>query len=216
MNKAVELMMAWGNFDAKHPKGTLEDFCRDYLIHKTEEKGNTWQSTKWPTPVSLDFALMRMTGRVAKLHTIYSTSAIEGTGINSSDEFSLLNAIQCLDEPRKTEAIYTALFELSTGTDMMNRLKKIGFISEYDDKEDRRSKRIKITPKGQKALGACRKQMGQLAELEYKDLTNEEKKICLQLLGRIDEKFSNLWLSHKGKSFEEIYSEIMGRAENTI
>lgn len=208
MNKAVELMNEWGNFDAKHPNASLEDFCRDYLNRKIENKGTTWHSSKWPTPVSLDFALMRMTGRIAKLHTIYSAAATEGSGINSSDEFSLLNAIQCLAEPRKTEAIYTALFELSTGTDMMNRLKKIGFISEYDDKEDRRSKRIKITPKGQKALTACRKRMGQLAEMEFFGLTNEEKRSCLQSLGRIDEKFSNLWLSHKGKDFEEIYKEM--------
>jgi DNA-binding MarR family transcriptional regulator len=210
MNKAVELITEWGNFDARHPDGSLEDFCRAYLSHKTKSKDNTWQSSKWPTPVSLDFALMRMTGRVAKLHAIYSTIATEGSGINSSDEFSLLNAIQRLGEPRKTEAIYMALFELSTGTDMMNRLKKIGFISEYDDKEDRRSKRIKITPKGQKALGACRKRMGQLAEMEFFDLTGEEKRFCLQSLGRIDEKFSDLWLAHKGKEFDEIYKEVTG------
>lgn len=208
MNKAVELITEWGNFDEKHPNSSLEDFCRHYLIHKTGDKDTTWRSAKWPAPVSTDFALMRMTGRVAKLHAIYSVAAAEGTGISSSDEFSLLNAIHCLDEPRKTEAIYTALFELSTGTDMMNRLKKIGFISEYDDKEDRRSKRIKITAKGQKALAACRKRMAQLAEIEFQDLTNEEKKLCLQLLGRIDEKFSNLWLLHKGKEFEEIYKEM--------
>jgi DNA-binding MarR family transcriptional regulator len=210
MNKAVELITAWGDFDAKHPNSNLQDFCRYYLLSKAETESKTWQSPKWPMPVTVDFALMRLTGRIAKLHSIYAQAAAEGTGIHTSDEFSLLNAIYCLNEPRKTEAIYTALFELSTGTDMLNRLKKNGYISEYDDKEDKRSKRIKITPKGQKALAACKKRMGQLAELEYSDLTNDEKKLCLQLLGRIDEKFSNVWLSHKAKSFEEIYKEVIG------
>jgi len=210
MNKAVELITEWGKFDGRHPNGSVEDFCRYYLMDKAEKESNTWQSEKWPAPVTLDFALMRLIGRVGKLHTIYSTSATEGTGINSSDEFSLLNAIQCSNLPRKTEAIYTSLFELSTGTDMLNRLKKIGFISEQDDKEDRRSKRIQITPKGQKALAVCRKRMGQLAEMEFYDLTGDEKRWCLQLLGRIDDKFSKLWLSHKAKPFEEIYKEVIG------
>jgi len=215
MNKAVELITEWGKFDARHPSGNLEDFCRYYLIHKAGNKNSTWQSKKWSAPVPIDFALMRLTGRIAKLHNIYAMAATDGTGINTSDEFSLLNAIQHLNEPRKTEAIYTALFELSTGTDMLNRLKKIGYISEYDDKEDRRSKRLKITQKGQKALAACRKRMGQLAEMEFHDLTDDEKKLCLQLLGNIDEKFSGLWLAHKGKAFEEIYKEVLGESLKT-
>jgi len=208
MHKAVELVTEWGKFDALHPNGALEDFCRYYLIHQTEKERKTWQSKKWPTPVTIDFALLRLTGRIVKLHTIYAASAIEGSGINTLDEFSLLNAVQGLGEPRKTEAIYTALFELSTGTDMLNRLKKVGLIAEYDDTEDRRSKRIKLTPKGQKALLACRKRVEQLAEMEFKDLSSDEKRLCIQLLGSVDEKFSRLWQSQKGKGFEEVYKEM--------
>jgi DNA-binding MarR family transcriptional regulator len=119
-----------------------------------------------------------------------------------------LNAIDSLNEPRKTEAIYRALFELSTGTDMLNRLKKIGYISEYADVEDRRSKRIKITTKGHKALAICRKRMTQLANLEFYHLSPDEKKICIHLLSGVDAKFSTLWLSHKGMNFEDIYREM--------
>lgn len=213
MNKAVELITEWGDFDAKHPNSNLEDFCRYYLMHKTKKKGNTWQSTRWPTPVTVDFALMRLIGRILKLHSIYAITATEGTGINTFDEFSLLNAVQCLNEPRKMDAIYTALFELSTGTGMLNRLKKIGLIAEYDDIEDRRSKRVKTTAEGQKVWETCRNQLGKLAEMEFYDLTEDEKRLCIQLLNKIDEKFSKLWLSHKGKPFEEIYKEMVGEPE---
>jgi len=209
MRKVVELITEWGSFDEQHPEGSIEEFCRYYLIQKAGEGDKVAQQPMFPVPVPVDFALMRLINRIVKLHTIYAVAATAGTGINTSEEFSLLNAIDSLNEPRKTVAIYTALFELSTGTDMLNRLKKIGFIIEYDDTEDRRSKRVKITPKGYKALAICRKRMTQLAEMEFHDLTFDEKKICIRLLSSVDTKFSGLWQSHKGKDFEDIYKDVV-------
>ena len=211
MHKVVELITEWGSFDEQHPEGSIEEFCRYYLIQRSGEEDKVAQHPLFPVPVPVDFALMRLINRIVKIHTIYAVAATAGTGINTSEEFSLLNAIDSLNEPRKTVAIYTALFELSTGTDMLNRLKKIGFLVEYDDTEDRRSKRVKITPKGYKALAVCRKRMAQLAEMEFHDLTSDEKKICIRMLSSVDTKFSGLWQSHKGKDFEDIYHDIVPR-----
>ena len=209
MNQAVELITEWGTFNAQHPKSSIEEFCRYYLLNKSNSQDAMSQTAMFPKPVSVDFALMRLINRVVKLHAIYAIAATAGTGINSSEEFSLLNAIDYLNEPRKTVAIFTSLFELSTGTDMLNRLRKIGFTEEYDDTEDRRSKRIKITAAGYNALAICRKRMSQLAEMEFYDLTSDEKKICIQLLSSVDEKFSAMWQSHKGKDFDAIYDEVV-------
>ena len=70
MNKAVELINEWGAFDAGHPQGSIEEFCRYYLAHQ-RQKGN---GDKLPTgrflPVSTDGVLMRLIGRIFKLHSI--------------------------------------------------------------------------------------------------------------------------------------------------
>jgi DNA-binding MarR family transcriptional regulator len=178
LNKAVELVTELAGFDERYPDGSVEDFCRYYLLHKSGQNKlpNTHVGL---APAAIDFSLMRLIGRISKLHTIYALKATEGTGINSSEEFSLLNSIVSLNEPRKTEAIYTALFELSTGIDMLNRLKKVGFIEEYNDKDDRRSKRVKVTTKGMVALSTCRVRMLKLAEMEFFDLSNDEKENML-------------------------------------
>jgi len=209
MNKAVELITAWGNFDAQHPKNSVEDFCRHYLTHKREKV----QEIKLPKgglmPPTIDGQLMRLLGRIMKLHSIYTVSATEGTGINSIEEFSLLNIVHELKEPRKSEAISTSLFELSTGTDMLNRLKKMGFITEYNDKEDKRAKRLKITAKGEKVLAACRKNIGRLAAMMFLDMSEDDKLLCYQLLKPVEIKFSVARQSHKGKSFNAVYEEGM-------
>ncbi|RFM26180.1 MarR family winged helix-turn-helix transcriptional regulator [Deminuibacter soli] len=207
MNKAVALITAWGDFDARYPESSLEDFCR-YYLNTNDTKSTAVAKSPWQMPVSTDFVLMRLVGRIYKLHSFYAAIAMDGTGINTSEEFSLLNAIDGLNEPRKTEAISKALFELSTGSDMLSRLKKIGYISEYADAEDGRSKRLKMTAKGSKALATCRKRMNLLAEMEFHDLTTDEKKLCIHLLNTVDNKFSAAWLLHKGKRFEDIYKEV--------
>jgi DNA-binding MarR family transcriptional regulator len=209
MNKAVQLVAAWGEFDREHPKGSLEDFCRNYLRQRQAASNNENASRHSSETGGTDFALMRLNGRIYKLLSIYAQTAADGTGINTIDEFSLLNAIQGLKNPKKTEAIYTSLFELSTGTDMLTRLKKIGYISESADQEDKRSKRITLTPKGQKALLACRKRIEKMAEMIFHDMTEEDKRRSIQLLSVVDSKFEKLWLDHKGLSFDEIYSDVM-------
>lgn len=207
MNKAVELITEWGAFDEQHPDSSIEEFCRHYLAGKQTRK-LVPQEGKF-LPVHSDGILMRVIGRIFKLHTIYTVAALEGTGINTIDEYSLLNTVAQLKEPRKTEAIYAALQELSTGTDKLNRLKKLGYLTEYDDKEDKRSKRLKVTPKGEKVLVVCRKRISQLAELMFLDMTDDDRKLCVQLLKGVETKFTGIWQSHKGKNFEEIYTEIL-------
>jgi len=206
-------MAEWGKFESKNPAGELEDFCRSYLEQKMAATKPVVKPA-WSGSANTDFGLMRLLGRIVKLQASYAMTAMAGSGINTIEEFSLMNAIYHLNEPRKKDAISTALFELSTGTSMLERLIKAGMITEYADKEDGRSKRIKITAKGNKALSFCRKQMELLAQMEFYDLTAAEKKTCIGLLSGIDTKFSARWLLHKGKSFETVYHEMTGGKSN--
>lgn len=209
MNKAVALITEWGAFDAKHPEGSLEDFCRYYLAHQQGSADKEKLPAGRFMPVSTDGVLMRLIGRIFKLHGIYTTSALEGTGISNMDEYALLNTIMQLGEPRKTEAIYAALQELSTGTDKLNRLKDLGYLNEYADKEDKRSKRLKVTPKGEKVLVICRKRVSQLAHIMLHDMAEDDKRLCFHLLKNVETKFIEVWPSHKGMDFEDIYKDVM-------
>lgn len=206
MNKAVTLVTAWGAFDAQYPEGSLEDFCRHYLAQ--QQRTPAVKPSKYQPNTSAGM-LMRTIGRIFKLHTIYTSAALEGTGIANIDEYALLNAILLLQAPRKTEVIYAALQELSTGTDKLNRLKKLGYLKEYDDPDDKRSKRLKVTAKGEKVLAQCRKRISQLAEMMMHDLSEDDKQLALQLLKGVETKFTGSWQSHKGQGFEEIYKEVM-------
>ena len=99
---------------------------------------------------------------------------------------------------------------------MLNLLKKRGLIKEYGDKEDKRSKRIELTVKGEKAIDECKGRIVKNAGMIMHDLTENDKELCIQLLKNGQIKFSTLWNRHRGKEFEEVYKEVTDSREILI
>jgi len=212
MNKTVELVNAWGTFEEKHPQGNIEDFCRHYLAGKQEKKidGPMVGGVVPPLPAGL---LLKLIGRIHKLNMFYANMALKGTELNQIEEFGMLLTVAQEKNPRKTDVIYANLFELSSGTDMLTRLKSRGLIREYDDKEDKRSKRIELTPKAEKVIDKCFGRVRKMAQMMLHDLSDDDKELCIQLLKNVEIKFSALWPKHKGRSFEEVYKEVVGETD---
>jgi DNA-binding MarR family transcriptional regulator len=207
MNKTVALVNEWGDFESRHPDGSIEDFCRYYLARKQEPpKGPLVGGV---VPPSVDGLLLKIIGRIHKLNMFYANMALKESDLNQIEEFGILATIRQEKNPRKTEVIYANLFELSSGTDMLARLKKRGLIKEYDDKEDKRSKRLELTAKGEKTFTSCLGRVHKMATMIMHDLAIDDKELCIQLLKNIEIKFSALWQKHKGRDFEEIYKEVV-------
>ena len=208
MNKTIQLVTEWGAFEQKHPKGSLEDFCRYHLAHQQQKKAEG-TLVGGVVPAFNEGLLLKIIGRISKLNMAYANLALKGTDLNQIEEFGILQTIRKEKNPKKTEVIYANLFELSSGTDMLNRMKKRGLIKEYGDKEDKRAKRIELTAKGEKVTDICEVNIAKNATMLMNDLADDEKELCIQLLKNVEIKFSALWQKHKGKEFEEIYKELM-------
>lgn len=208
MNKAVELMKRWGEFDEKHPDASIEDFFR-YEIAKLSNRPAPVLMVNG-IPLTPDSRLMMLIGRIAKVHQVYSAIALDSTGLSQIEEFAILVTIQGhAGDPRKTDVIITNLQELSSGTNMLDRLKKKGLIEEYDDETDRRSKRLQLTAEGQKTLQLSRGLIVRVAKMMMHELDEQDRLLIIQLLQSTEAKFMELMPKQKGKGFDEIYAENM-------
>jgi DNA-binding MarR family transcriptional regulator len=203
MNRTVELVNSWADFEEGHPDSGIEDFCRHYLASRRnkESLGNLFGGEM---PPRTDIILAKLIDRISRIHMIYIQIAMRGMKIRHFEEFSLLSAIANLKTPRKTEVIYHTINELSTGLNLLDGMKKRGYINEKDDQEDKRSKRLSLTPKGKKILEGCYERFSKIPELLFKDLNNEDIQLTIHLLKNVDLKFSKLWQHDKGGSLEEI------------
>ena len=147
------------------------------------------------------------------MNMVYAYAAFAGTGIDQLEEFGILLTIHQEKDPKKTEVIYSMLLELSSGTDMLSRLMKKGFIQEHQDGEDKRAKRLTLTPAGENALERGRIQIGKVAEMLLFNMDRDDKQLCVKLLKNVEQKFSALFQEHKGKKFDDIYDLLTSRAE---
>lgn len=208
MNKTVALVNEWAAFEKRFPDGELEDFCRHFLARQKgrEVKGKMVGGV---IPPFNDGLLLKIMGRISKLNLAYANKALRGTEVNQLEEFGMLVTIMQEIDPRKTDVIYANLQELSSGTDMLNRLKKRGLIREYDDANDKRSKRLTLTTKGQKVTALCYERITRNAKMLTYDLSPDDKELAVHVLKGIEIKFSALWPKHKSESFDDIYKDVV-------
>ena len=208
MNKTVELVKLWGEFESQNPGGTLDEFFRHQLSLKI--KAEKQDTPGWQLHPGINGQLMILIRRIGKYHMVYSNKALEGSGLDQIEEFGILVTIFNHVNLIKSEAIFDNLMELSSGTNMLTRLKRRGLISEYADKEDKRVKRLKLTAKGEETLVNAKMRVLQAAQLMMDSLNDEDKQLCLQLLTPVGDRFSGLFQKQRNKTFDEIFVEMVG------
>ncbi|MDB5116908.1 MAG: hypothetical protein JWQ79_2400 [Mucilaginibacter sp.] len=207
MNKTVELVKLWGDYEAQYPDCSVDDFFRHQLSASIKKEKQTVPD--WQLHPNINGQLMILIRRIGKYHMVYSNKALEGTNLDQMEEFGILVTIFNQVNPIKSEAIYNNIIELSSGTNMLNRLKKRGLVNEYADAEDKRVKRLKLTAKGEETLDKAKVRVSQVAEFMVDALSDEDKQLCVNLLTPLGDRFAGMFQKHKNKSFDEIYEEMM-------
>jgi hypothetical protein len=75
--------------------------------------------------------LIKLMGRISRLHTLQALAAFKESGLNSFDEFLYLSSVAYMTNPKKTDVISAHFNELSSGLLILDRLKKSGLILEH-------------------------------------------------------------------------------------
>jgi hypothetical protein len=207
-NKTAELVKLWAEFEQTHPNSSIDDFCRYYLI-TSREKENKQGFLKGNVPPGIDQTLIKLMGTLGAVFEIYASNALKAAGVNQLLEFVFLNTVDSMQSPKKTEVIYANYAELSSGLLVIDRLKKRGYLSEYSDTQDKRSKRLVLTDTGREVLYNCYMILMKLCSVFLSDMSEDDIKLCVSLLLPVEIKYSALWQKHKNMPFEQVYEEMM-------
>lgn len=212
MNNTVLLVNEWADFEKKHPEASIEDFCRYYLTtqrSKNEHGPNFGGGGIPPTPKAF---LMKLLGFISRVSMVYFDKAFETLPeIKQKDDFFFLNIIKNGGECRKTDVINQHMLGLSTGIDTLNRLIHLELVEERIDPSDKRAKLLRITPEGEKVLYQCYFQAGKVNEIMFHKLSDEDARLCIQLLRGVEAEHSPMVLELKDKTLDEIYAKVVVR-----
>ncbi|RKR82954.1 DNA-binding MarR family transcriptional regulator [Mucilaginibacter gracilis] len=125
----------------------------------------------------------------------YIKKALEGTPLQTGEDFTALAILLTHDNLSKSELISYNLQEKTSGTEVIRRLISAGLVKQWDDLKDKRSKHIAITTEGKELLYRVFVDMDNVGKMITGKLTIAEKFTLQYLL----QKLENFHLEHYEK-----------------
>lgn len=115
----------------------------------------------------------------------YVKKALLLTEINTLEEFGFLASLIKTPGLLKTEIIHLHLMEISSGTEVLKRLIRSGFIHEKQDERDKRAKRLFLSEKGRVTILAAFYEMYKASKIIRGNLTDEELAHTTQVMEKL-------------------------------
>ncbi len=186
MHELVKLVSHWIAYAAQHPDARADDFCRDYLAQHTVTKPAAAPPGGHKAgPADLDSRFIRAVTRTAMSAWTYMRTALKDTPLKSLEHFTLLAALHVQGESRKSAVIHYAMMEFSTGIVILNRLVAQRFVQERIDPSDKRSRLLRLTPKGEKALEQAFKKNQIVRQTLLEGVKKQDKETVVRILDPI-------------------------------
>ncbi|OCK52930.1 MarR family transcriptional regulator [Chryseobacterium sp. CBo1] len=122
----------------------------------------------------------------------------------ANEEFTYLYRLK--DEPflTKIQLIEKNGHEKQTGTQIIKRLLEAGFLEEKNDKDDKRSKRLNLTKKGEEIFHASVSNVNLISKILSGKLDKVEKNEFLRILKKLNEFHYHIYTDYKSTDIETI------------
>ena len=187
-----ELISMTEDFERETPDGdrNLSDFS-SWLYHKVNSglsaplaSGVDWEGKE--NGRTIESVINTSFLHLYRYAKIYSKIAIAGTKFSTIDDVIFLINLLYLGSMSKSQLISLNIHEKSTGTLIINRLLKLGFIAEVTNPQDKRSKHVSITEAGERALMANMDKIRHATKEVVGNLSEGEKLDLMQLLKKLE------------------------------
>lgn len=116
----------------------------------------------------------------------YAKQPFQEIGLNSIEEFRLLQMIDRVKNINKSELSNESLMEFSTVVDVLKRFTKKGLIKQVTDPNDQRASLLQMTSKGKSFLLKIYKTLASIKPNIAGDLTFKEQETLINLLLKLN------------------------------
>ena len=134
----------------------------------------------------------------------YIKKALKDSPIKTADEFSFLITLMTYESLSKSELIQKQVMEKTSGTEIINRLLKLGLIDQFNDEADKRSIRVRITHVGRMELIKILPPMQTVSQIVTGNLSETEKTMLAYMLRKLEHYHNDIFLNKKDTELEEL------------
>lgn len=190
LNIVAELVEQLERFESEkgHEPKDLKEFTV-WLNQVVFEHHNSSESGHGENDIDMELTFLLIMQN--KHYKAYCKEALVETEIKSPDEYSFLYHLSLVDSFRKMELIHIHLLEAPSGIEVIKRLLKKELIEEFDDKEDKRAKRVRITEKGRLETERLTPNMKKVYSKMTAEMSIKEKTHVISFLRELNDYHSN-------------------------
>lgn len=134
----------------------------------------------------------------------YSKKGLIGSELQSLEEFSYMIALLAYKDLTKTELIQKNAMVKTSGIEIIKRLLKKGFIHQFIDDSDKRSRRVAVTPEGMAEMRKVFPRMQMVSDVIKGNLNSSEQKTLIFLLQKLTAYHKDIFINHFDKDLSEI------------
>ena len=146
-----------------------------------------------------------------RYHKLHVKKALAGTPLITYDDFIYLALLAMNGSMTKMSLVGSTINEKASGELVINRLLKQDLLSQTQDPDDRRIRRLTVTPKGKQVLTAVLPAMSQATALLVGNLSQPEQQQLAHLLTKLDEFHKPLYLREKDTPLSQLHSELIDK-----
>lgn len=205
-----EVIEKLADYEANNPHlpSNLESFVQ--WLNQENLKNNSVTQLPQNMPIAIptehiEGEISRLVAMLYRYAKVYMKKAIDNSPLQTIDEFGYLAGLMRENGMSKMTLIERNVHEKTTGMEIIKRLLKEGLISQESSIEDKRSKLLFITQKGQTAFLGVLQQMFQAGSIINGNLTADEKIVLWQLLYKLEQFHQPIFLYEKEKSLYDIF-----------
>ena len=170
LKKVVELYEIYTDNNNNNNNSGIEDFVL-WLNKRIFTENNSNSNNQHSPDIHLTFLLSLLN----KHYKNYTRRIFVDSEISNAESYSFLYHLYLTDSLRKMELINMHQIEAPTGIEILKRLLSKKMISESEDSNDKRAKRISITEKGKSEIEKLHPKMEEVYKLMGGDLDLNEK-----------------------------------------
>ncbi len=186
-NQLVEIVNLFHAYQSENPNLAISiaDFCKHYLAN--EEIIAIEKHPDNTKNIGVEGELGRALGRMSRFSEIELKIVANYIQVDNIEEIWYLGGMFELQNPTKSDIIHYCISEFSSGIAVINRLLAKDFVEEYPDPQDKRAKRLRITPKGREKLLFAFAELDKMAKDIFLPLSADEKGILFQILSKLEQ-----------------------------
>ncbi len=208
----VQLIKQYETYKMELKNHVNEDTLTDFIIYLNSKMGEmdldetrlgteAWKNFNRKTMEEIAVSTL---GRMGRFADHYSRKVIPQTELGSIEEFTYLIHLMQTESLTKTELIHGNLHAITSGTEIIKRLLKKGFITQFNDEQDKRSIRVKISVSGRTALMGAFEKLGMITEMVSARLNNGELIQLVNLLKKLDDFHMQVFKESRNLPMSEI------------